>query len=102
VLGFTPDGKLITLNTVSGDPSARIWDDESGKLLGAMTVSTDVKSWQLDGNVLSAYAPGLVRAVTLDPAGWFKQLCALSDRPYTSDEKAVLAQDDGTDERPCG
>jgi hypothetical protein len=52
--------------------------------------------------VLSAYAPGVVRAVTLDPAGWFKQLCALSDRPYTNDEKAVLAQDDGTDERPCG
>jgi WD40 repeat protein len=102
VLGFTPDGKLITLNTVSGDHSAQIWDDESGKLLGAMTVPTDIKNWKLTGNVLSAYAPGLVRTVTLDPAGWFKQLCALSDRPYTKEEKAVLAQDDATDERPCG
>jgi WD40 repeat protein len=102
VLGFTPDGKLITLNTLSSDPSAQIWDDESGKLLGAMTVPADVKNWNLTRNVLTAYAPGLVRTVTLDPAAWFKQLCALSDRPYTNDEKAVLAQDNATDERPCG
>ena len=67
-----------------------------------MTVPNDVKTWSLAGNVLSAYAPGLVRTVTPDPAGWFKQLCALSDRPYTDEEKAVLAKDDASDERPCG
>ncbi|MBY8874760.1 trypsin-like peptidase domain-containing protein [Micromonospora sp. PLK6-60] len=101
LLGFTPDGKLVTL-TQFRFPTLQLWDDVSGKLLAALTLRDFSPRITLLGDRLEFADDGRSGSLPLEPTAWLRRLCALNDRPYTGAEKEVLGRHSGTTEDPCG
>jgi WD40 repeat protein len=100
-LGFTPDGRVLTVEDVSAG-KAQIWDQDSGKLLATLTGPPFTLAHGLDDNRLTMFGQAEDRSLTFDPALWSETLCRLNDRDFTDGERAVLAQLGVPDERPCG
>ncbi|MEJ3652164.1 serine protease [Actinomycetes bacterium KLBMP 9759] len=104
--GMTADGKLALLmeNGNSGYMLA-LRDPVTGRDAGTLrsAAALDIgSSFPIDGNRIPYY--GLDGAMPvmqpLTPQGWRDQLCAITDRPFTPAERALVPE--GTDaERPC-
>jgi hypothetical protein len=80
---------------------AKIWDQDSGKLLATLTGPAPTLAASLENNRFIMFGQREDRSVPWDPAVWQDKLCQLSDRDFTDDERAVLAQQGAPDERPC-
>ncbi|MDG4838746.1 trypsin-like peptidase domain-containing protein [Micromonospora sp. WMMD967] len=101
VLGFTPDGRLLTVSQ-SLKPVAQFWDDNSGKLLATLTLAASPTRWTLAGDLLSLSDAEQTRSLRLRPEVWMEHLCSLNERPYDGTERAVIKRHSGATERPCG
>ncbi|WP_433833114.1 trypsin-like peptidase domain-containing protein [Actinoplanes sp. CA-015351] len=100
-LGFIGDG-LLVVQLIGSVNTAQIWDVGLGQSVGVV-VSPDTKSpWTLTGDVLASPARDAGRVVRLDPQAWFARLCALSSRPFTDDEAALIRRDNAPVDPPCG
>jgi WD40 repeat protein len=100
-LGFTPDGKVLTIEDVKVG-QAKIWDQDSGRLLTTLTGPAATLASSLDNDRLTLFGREEDRSVRWNPTVWQDELCQLNNRDFTDDERAVLAQQDAPDERPCG
>ncbi|MEU8083180.1 trypsin-like peptidase domain-containing protein [Micromonospora sp. NPDC049101] len=101
LLGFTPDGRLLTLSSSDDKPSAQLWDDQTGNLLATLTPAVQPANWNLTGDLLTLSSSGQTRSVLLKPGLWMGSLCALNDRPYDGPELDVVKRHNGTTEPPC-
>jgi WD40 repeat protein len=96
--GFTPDGKVVT-GSVS---KAQIWDQDSGKLLASFTGPDLPSAWIMENYRLTMFGRDEDHSLEWNPKLWMDTLCRLSNRDFTDDERAVLAQLGAPDDRPCG
>jgi WD40 repeat protein len=96
VLGFTPTGQLITLES----DSASLWDQRSGKLLAALRWP-EARQWRLAGTRLTGFGAIRTWTVDLDPETWFRRLCQLSNRPYSDRETPLLRRNNAPTDPPC-
>lgn len=101
LLGFTPKGDVVVAHT--GQPSgAQIWNPARGKQLATLATAAYSENWRLAGTRLTFSGGGWSRSLELDPAMWFRDLCAKNDRPFTPDELRTVKDDEGRTDRPCG
>jgi WD40 repeat protein len=90
-LGFTPDGRLITISGSTSDTGVRLWDPKSGKQLMSLAAAPSSGIWQLSELSLRNIGGGLTRTFELDPDAWFRRLCELNDRPFEPRELRELS-----------
>jgi hypothetical protein len=86
----------------SDGSTLQVWDWRDRRLvMGSVRLDTSPHSLALEGDVfLLDRTPGRRIPIPLEPEQWFRDLCRLSDREFTPQEKGSLP--DGVDhERPC-
>lgn len=102
LLGFTPNGQVLTVHNASDRREAQIWDHESGKLLAGFTGPDQTFAMELENNRLTMFGREEDRSVEWNPTLWRDTLCRHSNRDFTDDEHTLLAQLGAPAERPCG
>jgi WD40 repeat protein len=107
VKAFTDDGNLAIMQE-AGDGSFQLvfWDWRTGQQGASLRVAAphDLSNFAAaDGRhyVLNGQGTALPVSLPLNAQDWFDQLCGITDRPFTSAERAVLP-DGVDDDRPCG
>ena len=100
LVGFTPVGTVVVQSS-EWRGGAQVWDPKRGKQLVAIDIPPAGASWQLVGDKLIAYSPGLNRSLELNADLWFRELCATADRPFTPDELKTVKDDQGRTDPPC-
>ncbi|WP_433717257.1 trypsin-like peptidase domain-containing protein [Actinoplanes sp. CA-051413] len=100
-LGFTPglDSHLVTVDS-SGATELGIWEVRSAKRVATLTapISSNVL---LRRDELRVSSDGYARQLRLDPQLWYRRLCELAARPYTSGEIRLLRERKAPLSRPC-
>jgi hypothetical protein len=99
-LGFTPDPRSHLVTAEPQGSKLQLWDINSGQQVALLTAPLG-STYQMRRDEVAIFADGYARRLRLDPRLWFRSLCALAARPYTTDE-AVLVRDRGAGlRRPC-
>lgn len=105
--GFTADGQVATVSYPVEEQLQRVtlWDPASGRVSGELRVRTpphDAIPEIREGRMVTV--EGVAGAapfhLLVNAQDWFDTLCAISDRPFTDDERAALPAGASTD-RPC-
>lgn len=84
-----------------GDSSTNleVWDWSERRRIAAVTLPA-ANLPELVGNELVTERPGYRHTLPLNPAAWFRDLCRISDREFTTGEKRLLPNG-ASHERPC-
>ncbi|GAA1243871.1 hypothetical protein GCM10009609_04020 [Pseudonocardia aurantiaca] len=107
-LGITTDGRVVTGTAQGEDQLQTFWDMATGAENGTIRFSAahdadtsmDDGTWMSVSGVGGAAGGPLPYRMALTVQQWFDRLCAVSDRPFTDAERAMLPVGAGTDP-PC-
>jgi hypothetical protein len=100
VLGFTPEGYLVTAPAGNPEP-VQVWDVGAGQRLAQLEALEEDSPWTMRGDVLANHTPTGSRVIPLDPEIWFQRLCDLSARDFTAEERELLRRDEVPTRAPC-
>ncbi|MCI2419042.1 trypsin-like peptidase domain-containing protein [Saccharopolyspora sp. K220] len=84
-----------------GTAGVQVWDWRESRKLTTVDLDTNYEAQAVEGNAyLPDRRPGNHERIPLDPETWFYDLCRISDRDFTPQERASLP-DGVSDEPPC-